>query len=437
MKMHKHLKEKRERLKGWNLDFLMKYLSRNEMEIWVEIIQSKVEDEYYKGIKHKKINNKSKNFKLKNKNKLNNQNIDYKNTEYKIDDKNRNYIKCPKCSSEDLSKNGITNNRQRYICKNCRITFDERSFSPLSNTKLSLDKWLKYCAEKVDVSIPTSFFMRHRILDILNLAFRNQIFEGLVAVDDYNLNESFKGKSYKKSIDEDRYFYNFQYRDLSRCVGWTFRNTSNSAKHPERGIKSIQVKINTAIDKKGHILTRIIENPYFELENNRKNNVKNEIYQLEKSRIPQIEDEVRYKMENMQKYKYNKVKKKIKCQDVISFFDGRLGENVTLCAFNSRLYREVARKLNVKFKKSKSRMSEPVYSVKHVFMHHIKLSKWLENFNGVATKYLNNYLAWYSFLSIMKEINNIKILNKLFIEITTKQLYMTKRLIQDRYIEVI
>lgn len=371
MKMHKHLKEKRERLKGWNLDFLMKDLSRNEMEIWVEIIQSKVEDEYYKGIKHKKINN------------------------------NRNYIKCPKCSSKDLSKNGITNNRQRYICKNCRITFDERSFSPLSNTKLSLDKWLKYCrlmveggsikycAEKVDVSIPTSFFMRHRILDILNLAFRNQIFEGLVAVDDYNLNESFKGKSYKKSIDEDRYFYNFQYRDLSRCVGWTFRNTSNSAKHPERGIKSIQVKINTAIDKKGHILTRIIENPYFELENNRKNNVngnnivedtrknniKNEIYQLEKSRIPQIEDEVRYKMENMQKYKYNKVKKKIKCQDVISFFDGRLGENVTLCAFNSRLYREVARKLNVKFKKSKSRMSEPVYSVKHVFMHHIKLSK--------------------------------------------------------------
>ena len=60
---------------------------------------------------------------------------------------------------------------------------------------------------------------------------------------------------------------------MSRCVGWTLRNTSNSAKHPERGIKSIQVKINTAIDKKGHILTRIIENPYFELENNRKNNV--------------------------------------------------------------------------------------------------------------------------------------------------------------------
>ena len=39
------------------------------------------------------------------------------------------------------------------------------------------------------------------------------------------------------------------------------------------------------------------------VEDTRKNNIKNEIYQLEKSRIPQIEDEVRYKMENMQYYK--------------------------------------------------------------------------------------------------------------------------------------
>ena len=43
--MHKYLKKKRERLKDWNLDFLMKDLSRNEIEKWVEIIQSKVEDE--------------------------------------------------------------------------------------------------------------------------------------------------------------------------------------------------------------------------------------------------------------------------------------------------------------------------------------------------------------------------------------------------------
>ena len=36
--------------------------------------------------------------------------------------------------------------------------------------------------------------MRHRILDVLNLSLRNQSFEGLVYVDEYHLNESFKGK---------------------------------------------------------------------------------------------------------------------------------------------------------------------------------------------------------------------------------------------------
>lgn len=82
-------------------------------------------------------------------------------------------------------------------------------------------------------------------------------------------------------------------------------------------------------------------------------------------------------------------------------------------------------------------MTEPVYSVKHVLMYHIKLSKWLTNFNGVATKYLNNYLAWYSFLTIMKKFDGIKILKKLFTQITTTQLCITKQQIQDRKIEAV
>ena len=425
MKMQKNSKRQLGRFESWDMGFLLKDLSRDEVEAWVKIIQNKVEKEYYKGSDHDKSDDKNKDYKMSDKNKDGDK--DKENNKYKESNNNKKYreilrngienkIKCPKCSHTDLSKNGITNSRQRYICKNCRTTFDERSFSPLSNTKLSLDKWLKYCrlmveggtikycAEKVDVSVPTSFFMRHRILDVLNLALRNQIFEGIVAADDYNLNESFKGKSHKKSINEDRYFYNFKYSDLARCVGWTFRNSSKSVKHPERGIKPIQVKINTAIDKNGHILTRIVENPHFQVENNKN---------------------------------YAQLENKKKYQDIFAFFDGKLDKNATLCAFNSGLYREVAHKLNVKFKKAKSRMTEPVYSVKHVLMYHIKLSKWLTNFNGVATKYLNNYLAWYSFLTIMKKFDGIKILKKLFTQITTTQLCITKQQIQDRKIEAV
>ena len=43
---------------------------------------------------------------------------------------------CPKCQCKDVNKNGKTSGRQRYICKNCRTTFDEMTLSPFSNTKL-------------------------------------------------------------------------------------------------------------------------------------------------------------------------------------------------------------------------------------------------------------------------------------------------------------
>ena len=122
-------------------------------------------------------------------------------------------LKCPKCGHSELNKNGKTYGRQRYICKKCRRTFDERSLSPLSNTKLSLEKWLKYCqfmieggtirmcAEEVGVSIPTAFFMRHRILDVLNLFLKNEILEGIVEVDTCHVNESFKGSSRKNNFE--------------------------------------------------------------------------------------------------------------------------------------------------------------------------------------------------------------------------------------------
>ena len=91
---------------------------------------------------------------------------------------------CSKCQCKNVNKNGKSNVRQRYICKRCRTSFDEFPLSPLSNIKLSLDKWLKYCelmilglsirkcAEEVGVDVKTSFYMCHRILDAINLSLK-------------------------------------------------------------------------------------------------------------------------------------------------------------------------------------------------------------------------------------------------------------------------
>ena len=396
-----------------NLEELTNNLTTNELRSLIYVIQDKVKRAYNQRVDIS-INND-----------LSNQKVSYKKISDLDDEFLKNFptkwerdieilrgrfkngLKCPKCGDYRLNKNGRTNNRQRYICKNCRTTFDERSFSPLSNTKLSLDTWLKYCrfmveggtikhcAQKVGVSVPTSFFMRHRILDVLNLSLRNQTFEGIVSADEYNLNESFKGKSPKKSIEEDRYFHNFEYKHLPKGVGWTFKNMNHFLKDKEKYINPIQVKINTAIDRNGHVLTRIVENPSF---------------------MP-----------------YSKKK----YQDMMSFFNGKLHKNAILCAFSPYQYSEVARKLNIKFKKAKSRMNELIYTVHHVHMYHNKLCRWLANFHGVATKYLNNYLSWYSFLFMLQKVSLIGRISDLFMELTTKNLSITKPQIQNRVVEFI
>ena len=228
-----------------NLESLIQGLDKKDLESLIKIIKYKIESAYTPYIYRDKIlnyndiilNNESKNVKFKTSKEVKDakefkncktieeakKSLAYLDRIYEREDelfrkRFKNDLKCPKCGSFDLNKNGKTNKRQRYICKNCRTTFDERSFSPLSNTKLSLDTWLKYCqfmieggtikycAQKVGVSIPTSFFMRHRILDVINLSLRDQVFEGIVCTDHCFINESFKGMSSKKDITEDTYF---------------------------------------------------------------------------------------------------------------------------------------------------------------------------------------------------------------------------------------
>lgn len=46
-----------------------------------------------------------------------------------------------------------------------------------------------------------------------------------------------------------------------------------------------------------------------------------------------------------------------------------------------------------------------VFHIQHVNFYHQRLKKWMERFNGVATKYMDNYLSWFRFLELHKQLN--------------------------------
>ena len=207
---------------------------------------------------------------------------------------------CPKCQCKDVNKNGKSNGRQRYICKRCRCTFDEFTLSPFSSTKLGLDKWLKYCelmilglsirqcAEEVGVGVKTSFYMRHRILDVINISLKNDTVEGIVEVDEVFIRESYKGNHSKSTTFE-----------MPRAPRKRGKGKKDKKK---RGISNDQICIETAIDRKGNILMGAVCNG------------------------------------------------RITTNDIVEFFDGKLGKDITFCVDSHKSYIGVKKDLNVELK---------------------------------------------------------------------------------------
>lgn len=88
-------------------------------------------------------------------------------------------VKCPKCNSDILNKNGKYRGRQRFICLDCGYSFTTYSKSILDSTKLSENQWqmivrgiinnqtLATLSKEVKVSLISLSRIRRNILDLL------------------------------------------------------------------------------------------------------------------------------------------------------------------------------------------------------------------------------------------------------------------------------
>ena len=67
---------------------------------------------------------------------------------------------------------------------------------------------------------------------------------------------------------------------------------------------------------------------------------------------------------------------------------------------------------------------------------HSSFKRWLMPFNGVSTKYINNYLAWFKFLQLSKKNKKSDRIKDMLVNVTTKETYITINTIKNRYIEL-
>ncbi len=94
--------------------------------------------------------------------------------------------------------------------------------------------------------------------------------------------------------------------------------------------------------------------------------------------------------------------------------------------------RGISKGMNIyQFKSDGKVRTKGFYHIQNVNNYHRRLKGWIQRFNGVATKYLDNYLAWFQTLESIKHQRNEVTINDFIISgnlIPNIETYNTLRL---------
>ena len=255
----------------------------------------------------------------------------------------------PHCGDICIVRRGKTaSGKQRYLCKACNRTFTDTTNTTLQYTKKHLHIWLKYIecmanqysvrksARICGISIPTSFNWRHKILDSLRNRYFNKRpkLNGIIEADETYFHLSFKGC-----------------RNLEQVAGRKAHKRGNSIK--KRGLSKEQVCVPCAISTRGGAFAQVGK--------------------LGTTNLSALSLVLGNRIEPQS----------VLCSDKLSIYK-------EFCVrhhleHNCTGLRHIARLLDAHGG-----------NIHHINGYHSSMKRFMRPFNGVATKYLNNYLVWYN-----------------------------------------
>jgi transposase-like protein len=254
----------------------------------------------------------------------------------------RNGLACVHCGSLRVKRNGTYRERQRYLCKDCGKSFNDISGTPLSGTH-NPEKWMRYflmMVENKGKSLPKIAVE----LDIhVSTAFywRHKILYALRSLDHTTL----------QGIVESDETYILE-SDKGKKGGIAHRKPrKRGGKAHKRGISDEQVSVVVAIDRNGGIFSKLAG----------------------RGRVTASQ-----------------------INDVIGNY---LRTDAILCTDSATNYKSFAQKHKINHEVINIRkdgyVKKGIYHIQHVNRYHGELKYWLKRFDGVATRYLDNYLFWF------------------------------------------
>jgi transposase-like protein len=243
--------------------------------------------------------------------------------------------KCPHCGSAAVKRWGSANGLRRYRCKQCGVTFNALTGTPLAQLH-KRELWaghaqalvegisLRKVAARIGVDLTTAFRWRHRFLRAPK-ALKAKRLEGTVEADETYFLYSEKGA-----------------RRLSRRA----RKRGGVAK--KRGLSSEQVPVLIARDRNAATTDEIL--------NDRSTS------------------------------------------SIAAVLEPIVAKSAILVSDGAQTYRAFAHQAglpHVALNLSAGERTCGIYHIQNVNNYGSRLKTWMRRFNGVATKYLDSYLGWH------------------------------------------
>ena len=259
--------------------------------------------------------------------------------------KQRQSTCCPHCNSENIRANGKQKEIQRYYCKECKRYFSDTTGKVSYGLKKSmlLSKYLYHMLMGYSIKKCAE---QTQICIQTSFDWRHKI---LSAFKDATP-ENFTG-----IVESDDIFF-LESEKGSKNLNRTPRKRGSKATKP--GISNEQIAVVVTCDR--------TENK--------------ELKVATRGRISKI--------------------------DLERVFQDKLNNIETLCTDTHRSYTAFAKSKSIehqKFNVSKGqRVKDKIYHVQNVNNTAARLRTWMRPFNGVATKYLQNYMNWFMILERIK-----------------------------------
>ena len=251
-----------------------------------------------------------------------------------------NGVVCPICGKKHIQKFGSSSGIQRYRCKDCGKTFTEYTKTVFFSTKKDYDTWFKYIELMMTGLSLAKIAPKCGISVLTAFRWRHKILNAI--------KKQFQNTTVSGVVEADETFLLESHKG-KQIEGIKGRKRGGKAKF--RGISKQQVGIMVAIDGRKNIIADIYGN----------------------GRLRTVE---------IEKVLGNKIE-----ADSILVTDSH------------KSYIQFAKNHNLQHKRiATGKHKNGEYHINNVNNYHKGLKDFVRHFNGISTKYLTNYLNWFSWI---------------------------------------